>query len=74
MAAKVALSSSLSTHIPPVLPKSSSPPPSAFPSALTSQKTRLHSFKIHAKSGEGEGELKPKGKKKFITKEEEPEQ
>ncbi|XVF21154.1 hypothetical protein REPUB_Repub12eG0066200 [Reevesia pubescens] len=72
MAAKVTLSSSLSTHI-PVLPKSSSSA-SAFPCALSSQRTRVHKFRIHANLGEGEGELKPKGKKKFITRDEEPEQ
>ncbi|KAL4378242.1 hypothetical protein GQ457_02G005200 [Hibiscus cannabinus] len=76
MAAKVALSSSLTTQI-PLLPKPSSSA-SAFPCALTSHNTRLHQFKIHANlregEGEGEGELKPKGKKKFITKEEEPAQ
>ncbi|KAE8701360.1 5'-AMP-activated protein kinase beta-2 subunit protein, putative isoform 1 [Hibiscus syriacus] len=72
MAAKVSISSSLTTQI-PLLPKSSSSP-SAFPCALTSNTTRLHRFKIHANSGEGEGELKPKGKKKFITRDEEPEQ
>ncbi|KAG7635924.1 hypothetical protein ISN45_At02g004110 [Arabidopsis thaliana x Arabidopsis arenosa] len=31
-------------------------------------------FKLHAKLGGGDGEVKPKDKKKFITKEEEPEQ
>ncbi|CAH2052453.1 unnamed protein product [Thlaspi arvense] len=31
-------------------------------------------FKLHAKLGGGDGEVKPKEKKKFITKEEEPEQ
>ncbi|EOX93517.1 Uncharacterized protein TCM_002403 isoform 2 [Theobroma cacao] len=81
MAAKVALSSCLRTQI-PVFPKSSSSP-SAFPCALGLQKTRVHQFKVHANLGgrsgfdllgEGEGELKPKGKKKFITREEEPEQ
>ncbi|XP_021275059.1 uncharacterized protein LOC110409887 [Herrania umbratica] len=72
MAAKVALSSCLRTQI-PVFPKSSSPP-SACPCALGSQKTRVHQFKVHANLGEGEGELKPKGKRKFITREEEPEQ
>ncbi|XVF71733.1 hypothetical protein PTKIN_Ptkin12aG0063300 [Pterospermum kingtungense] len=78
MAAKVALSSTRTTHI-PVLPNSSSSSASAsasaFPCALslTSQKPRLQKFKIHANLG-GEGEVKPKGKKKFITREEEPEQ
>ncbi|KAL0898916.1 hypothetical protein Bca101_082877 [Brassica carinata] len=31
-------------------------------------------FKLHANLGGGDGEVKPKEKKKFITKEEEPEQ
>ncbi|KAG8489486.1 hypothetical protein CXB51_017503 [Gossypium anomalum] len=85
MAAKLALSSSPTTQI-PLLPNSSSSA-SAFPCALTSRNTRPHKFRIHANLGnfhfhfhfdwmswEGEGELKPKGKKKFITREEEPEQ
>ncbi|GMI69151.1 hypothetical protein HRI_000584400 [Hibiscus trionum] len=72
MAAKLAFSSSLTTQIPLLHKPSPSAP--AFPCALTSHNTRLHQFKIHANSGEGEGELKPKGKKKFITKEEEPAQ
>ncbi|MBA0758323.1 hypothetical protein Gotri_021331 [Gossypium trilobum] len=72
MAAKLALSSSLTTQI-PLLPNSSSSA-SAFPCALTSHNTRAHKFRILANLGEGEGELKPKGKKKFITREEEPEQ
>ncbi|KAE8703938.1 5'-AMP-activated protein kinase beta-2 subunit protein, putative isoform 1 [Hibiscus syriacus] len=70
MAAKLSIFSSLTAHI-PLLPKSSSSA-SAFPCALTSSNTRLHRFKIHANLGEGE--LEPKGKKKFITRDEEPEQ
>ncbi|KAG5232089.1 hypothetical protein OIU76_005080 [Salix suchowensis] len=72
MATKVFISSSLKTHC-PVPPR----PPSSFSSAvftLSSPKTRARHFKIHANLGEGEGELKPKGKKKFITRDEEPEQ
>ncbi|XP_010557714.1 PREDICTED: uncharacterized protein LOC104826628 [Tarenaya hassleriana] len=34
----------------------------------------FHRFKLQAKLGGGDPELKPKGKKKFITREEEPEQ
>ncbi|XVE72560.1 hypothetical protein DITRI_Ditri11bG0048100 [Diplodiscus trichospermus] len=74
MAARVALSSSLITQV-PLLPRSLSSA-SASPCALSSQRKRVHRFKIRANlgEGEGEGELKPKGKKKFITREEEPEQ
>ncbi|XP_022759850.1 uncharacterized protein LOC111306202 [Durio zibethinus] len=72
MAAIVTLSSSLSTQT-PVLPKSSLSA-SAFPCALSSQKTRVHKFKIYANLGEAEGEVKPKGKRKFITRDEEPEE
>ncbi|KAI5565788.1 hypothetical protein POPTR_014G167300v4 [Populus trichocarpa] len=71
MAAKVVLSSSLNTHFP--VPSK----PSSFSSVvftLSSPKKRVHHFKIHANLGEGDGELKPKGKKKFITREQEPEQ
>ncbi|XP_022727990.1 uncharacterized protein LOC111283677 [Durio zibethinus] len=76
MAAKVPLSSPLSTQI-PVLPRFSSSA-SAFSWALCSLKPRVLNFKVHANlgegEGEGEGELKPKGKRKFITREEEPQQ
>ncbi|KAH7576610.1 hypothetical protein ACOSP7_002915 [Xanthoceras sorbifolium] len=76
MVAKLALSSSLTTKV-PVLSK-----PCAFsqyaltPShSLNSQKPRvLHHLRINAKLGGGDGELKPKGKRKFVTREEEPEQ
>ncbi|XP_021685287.1 uncharacterized protein LOC110668387 [Hevea brasiliensis] len=67
MAAQVAFSSSLTTQIPVLLHLSPSSP------LISSAKKRVHHFKIHAIGG-GDGELKPKGKKKFITREEEPEQ
>ncbi|GAV79191.1 hypothetical protein CFOL_v3_22656 [Cephalotus follicularis] len=72
MAAKVALSSSLSTHV-PLLSKSSSI--SHLTYNLSSPQTRAHPhhIKIHATLGGGDGELKPKVKK-FITREEEPQQ
>ncbi|CAK7349130.1 unnamed protein product [Dovyalis caffra] len=70
MAAKVALSSSLNTQF-PALPKASSF--SSVVYSLSSSEKRFHHFKIHANLGEGDGELKPK-EKKFITREEEPEQ
>lgn len=72
MAAKVALSSSFST-------KASLPPKLSQQSPLLeihcSPKKRLQHFKIHANLGGGDGEVKEVGKKKkFITREEEPEQ
>ncbi|KAK9285449.1 hypothetical protein L1049_024642 [Liquidambar formosana] len=70
MAAKVALSSSLNTKFPsPHKPSS----PSPITHTLSSPRTRVHHFKIHAKLGGGDGEIKQAGKKKFITREEEPE-
>ncbi|XP_050208136.1 uncharacterized protein LOC126657483 [Mercurialis annua] len=70
MAAKLAFSSSLitQTHVLPYLL------PSYSPLTLVSPKKRVHQFKINASSGEEGGELKPKEKKKFITREQEPEQ
>ncbi|CAN0897482.1 hypothetical protein LINGRAHAP2_LOCUS19154 [Linum grandiflorum] len=44
---------------------------SSFPSP---QKRVTHQFRVHATSGGGDGELKSKDKKKFITKDQEPEQ
>ncbi|KAJ7964695.1 Acyl carrier protein [Quillaja saponaria] len=70
MAAKVTLSSSLSTKT-SLLPKPSSLSPSSC--TFSSPKTRVH-FKIHAKLSGGDGEIKKGGKKKFITREEEPQQ
>ncbi|CAN1196681.1 hypothetical protein LINPERPRIM_LOCUS43758 [Linum perenne] len=47
---------------------------SSSSSSLHSQQKRVaHQFRLHATSGGGDGELKPK-EKKFITKEQEPEQ
>ncbi|GMY09666.1 5'-AMP-activated protein kinase beta-2 subunit protein, putative isoform 1 [Fagus crenata] len=71
MAAQMALSSSLSTQF-PLPPKPSLPSP--FSCTYILPKTRVHHFKIYANLGGGEGEIKKEGKKKFITREEEPEQ
>ncbi|KAE8075519.1 hypothetical protein FH972_014227 [Carpinus fangiana] len=71
MAAKVALYSSFSTKF-PLPPKPSLPSP--FPCTYILPKTRVHHLRIHANLGGGEGEIKKGGKKKFITREEEPEQ
>ncbi|KAJ4826885.1 hypothetical protein Tsubulata_046446 [Turnera subulata] len=71
MTAKPALSSFLGSQL-SVLSKSSSSPLSPPPCALSSPKKRVHLFRVHANFGGGE--LKPKEKKKFITKEEEPAQ
>ncbi|CAN8258133.1 unnamed protein product [Cochlearia groenlandica] len=45
-----------------------------FFSQSSSSSSRFKQFKLHAKLGGGDGEVKAKEKKKFITKEEEPEQ
>ncbi|KAM7265407.1 hypothetical protein ACFE04_003090 [Oxalis oulophora] len=78
MAAKLALScsSSLSTQI-PALDRFSSISPFHF--TLSSKTTRVYHFKLHANLGdqggaEDGGELKPKEKRKFITREQEPQQ
>ncbi|KAM0955957.1 hypothetical protein ACFX2I_024190 [Malus domestica] len=55
----------------------STPSPPLYPPSFTSisHKRRPHSFKIHAELGGGDGEVnKGSGKKKFITREQEPEQ
>ncbi|EEF32158.1 uncharacterized protein LOC8271163 [Ricinus communis] len=70
MAAKPALSSSLISQI-PVLPNFS--PSSPLSCTFSTPRKRVQKFKINAIGG-GDGELKPKGKKKFITREQEPEQ
>ncbi|XP_059662868.1 uncharacterized protein LOC132308707 [Cornus florida] len=72
MATKVALSSSFSTKF--SIPAKQSSPSPVFHYTLCSPKTRAHLFKIHAELGGGEGEVKQGGKKKFITRDEEPEQ
>uniref|UniRef100_A0A2P2KLF9 Uncharacterized protein n=1 Tax=Rhizophora mucronata TaxID=61149 RepID=A0A2P2KLF9_RHIMU len=71
MAANLALSSGLTARI-PSLPKSSSLSPQVHNLSLPKNKSRQ--FAVQANIGGGDGELKPKGKKKFITKDEEPEQ
>ncbi|XP_041005489.1 uncharacterized protein LOC121250419 isoform X2 [Juglans microcarpa x Juglans regia] len=67
----MALSSSLSTRFPhPFKPSL----PSPFSCNNILPKTRVHRFKIHANLGGGEEEIKKGGKKKFITRDQEPEQ
>ncbi|XP_027124945.1 uncharacterized protein LOC113767930 [Coffea eugenioides] len=69
MAAKVAISSALVTKFAPSHKLLS---PSSQPNAFSSSKRRQNSVQISAKLGGEEGEVKQGGKKKFITKEEEP--
>ncbi|KAK1567995.1 hypothetical protein Q3G72_019163 [Acer saccharum] len=79
MAAKLALSSSLitttttTTNKVTVLQK-----PCTFSQHPLNQShslRRTHHFRINANlGGGGDGELKPKGKRKFVTREEEPEE
>ncbi|XP_011085406.1 uncharacterized protein LOC105167402 [Sesamum indicum] len=74
MAAEVGLSSGLNPKFmlpnkPLFLSQCSQPH-----TALYIPKKRCQQFRISANLGGGEGELKKGGKKKFITKEEEPEQ
>ncbi|XP_057464587.1 uncharacterized protein LOC130754392 [Actinidia eriantha] len=71
MAAKVSLYSSLSAKLPLSTKVPFSSPVSY---TLSSPRTRAHHFKVHANLGGGEGEAKQGGKKKFITRDEEPEQ
>ncbi|KAI3809695.1 hypothetical protein L1987_19293 [Smallanthus sonchifolius] len=72
MATKIAISTSSATslatklHIPPKTPSYRSIPPS--------RTSPNHRFKLQAKLGGGDGEASKDGKKKFITKEQEPEQ
>lgn len=75
MAAKVALSSSLSSKV-SVSPNSWSQNPFTQQYSLSSPlKPRIHAqFKVHANLGGSDGEAKPKGKRKFVTREEEPDQ
>ncbi|XP_048434201.1 uncharacterized protein LOC125474458 isoform X2 [Pyrus x bretschneideri] len=71
MAAKLALYFPTTIFLSP-----STPLPPLYPSSFTpiSHKRRPHSFKIHADLGGGDGEVnKGSGKKKFITREQEPE-
>ncbi|KFK39869.1 hypothetical protein AALP_AA3G299200 [Arabis alpina] len=74
MAAKIHISSSFSHRANDSRNSSSSSYSSllAFPQFLSPQPPK--GFKLHAKLGGGDGEVKSKEKKKFITKEEEPEQ
>ncbi|GAB2285182.1 hypothetical protein Dimus_019633 [Dionaea muscipula] len=74
-AAKVALSSSPATNLKlPLLTKPSSQTSPSLHSCCTPRAAiSTHHFRISAKLG-GDGELNKGGKKKFITKEEEPQQ
>ncbi|KAK9056817.1 hypothetical protein SSX86_024181 [Deinandra increscens subsp. villosa] len=73
MATKISISSSSSTtslftklHIPPKTP--------SYRSTFSSRTNPNRHFKLEAKLGGGDGEASKDGKKKFITKEQEPEQ
>ncbi|KAI3753493.1 hypothetical protein L2E82_25547 [Cichorium intybus] len=77
MAAKIAISTSSSSsssatslatklHIPPL--------PSSFRSICPPRTNPNRRFKLHAKLGGEDAEVSKDGKKKFITKEQEPEQ
>ncbi|XP_022140463.1 uncharacterized protein LOC111011130 [Momordica charantia] len=77
MAAKFALSSSLTIKFPLQQNPSSffAPLPSGLSSPNPKPKSRASRFKLVANLGGGDAEIKKGGgKKKFITKEEEPEQ
>ncbi|XP_014502640.1 uncharacterized protein LOC106763004 isoform X1 [Vigna radiata var. radiata] len=68
MAAKLTLSSPLSfktSFLPKSLPDSL---------VLCSPRTNVTGVKVHAKLGGGDEDVKKEGKKKFITREEEPQQ
>ncbi|KAL8141915.1 hypothetical protein V2J09_014947 [Rumex salicifolius] len=69
---KMALSSSLSTRLPlPLKP----PPQLPFAGPFSISRTTVFHFRVNANLGGGEAESKKEsGKKKFITKEQEPEQ
>ncbi|KAL3529271.1 hypothetical protein ACH5RR_008593 [Cinchona calisaya] len=69
MAANVAISSALGTIFAPSHKLLSS---SSEPHIFSSPKRRQNSVRISAKLGGEEGEVKQGGKRKFITKEEEP--
>ena len=73
MAIEVGIFSAVSLKLPITNYKPFSPP---FP--LHNLKKRSHGFRVSANFGgggeSGEGEIKKGGKKKFITKEQEPEQ
>ncbi|XP_028805229.1 uncharacterized protein LOC114760130 [Neltuma alba] len=74
MAAKVALSCSLSFKSSFLLSLCSSSPSSLFNPFLTLPRTRPLRFKLHARLGGEDSETKKGGKKKFITRDEEPQQ
>ncbi|XP_062107187.1 uncharacterized protein LOC133818362 [Humulus lupulus] len=71
MAATLALSYSPTTRLP--LPSFSSLL-APLPHSAISPRRRTNRFKIHAELGSGDGDVKKEGKKKFITREQEPEQ
>ncbi|KAK1439764.1 hypothetical protein QVD17_05584 [Tagetes erecta] len=72
MASKIAIFTSSATslttnlHLPPKTPSNRS----IYPSSTKPN----HRFKLQAKLGGGDGDVSKDGKKKFITKEQEPEQ
>ncbi|KAI3465540.1 hypothetical protein Pfo_022203 [Paulownia fortunei] len=72
MAAEVGLFSGLNPRF--KLPNKPFSPPFQPHNALYTPRKRMQEFRISANLGGGEGELKKGGKKKFITREEEPEQ
>lgn len=72
MAAEVGILSTARFKLPTNNPFS---PPSFPPHSLALHNKRSHGFRVSANlGGGGEGEAKKGGKKKFITKEQEPEQ
>ncbi|XP_010488756.1 PREDICTED: uncharacterized protein LOC104766540 [Camelina sativa] len=81
MAAKFHISSQITSSFSHKTNESSTSSSSSYSSFLVLPKflcppspLGVQQFKLHAKLGGGDGEVKPKDKKKFITKEEEPEQ
>ncbi|KAH7844130.1 hypothetical protein Vadar_024641 [Vaccinium darrowii] len=71
MAEKVALYSSFSPKLPISTKKPSSSPVRYI---LCPKRTRVHHIRVHAQLGGGEGDVKQGEKKKFITKDQEPEE
>ncbi|KAM3344469.1 putative protein isoform X4 [Capsicum galapagoense] len=72
VASSIAVSSAVSMKLAVVSRELFSPSPQ--PLTSNSWKRRGSNLKVRAKLGGGEGDVKNDGKKKFITKEEEPEQ
>ncbi|KAL6975502.1 hypothetical protein U1Q18_024298 [Sarracenia purpurea var. burkii] len=73
MAAKVALYSSLTPKFSfPIKEPTSSSSPLSY--TLCPSTSRIHHLRVQSKLGGGEGKVKQGGKKKFITRDEEPEQ